>query len=189
MKIIAQKENWTLNNETKTANVGGMTKSIYADVPCILAGIQFKEISVDSEFISLPYLDEKLQKSIGGLAYDIATNNEWCYPDYDNVKLSIWVHMDSEVFKASLRIDVQPPKYTEEEKANILREAQGDEDYYQSWLDIFASAEAFHNGNYTDMSESMGLYDIEFTTEEQNELQWFLIGHLQMVCNGGHYVA
>lgn len=99
----------------------------------------------------------------------------------------------TENFTANLCLEVQPPKYSEQQKADILASADTnmyhtDFSEYTIWLDTFASAEAFHNGNDGGMSETVGTYDIEFEPDEQNNLQWFLIQHLQMVALGGEYV-
>lgn len=177
MKIIVKDEKWVKDSETELLKVDGITDRVFSDIPFKLTSVQHKEVETSMEFIYFPYINDELKKAVGGLAYDISTNNDWCYPDYDNVKLSIWVHMDGEAFSASLRVDVQPPKYTLEDIDDVF-----------ITKDIVNAATDFHNGTAL-FCETMGLYDIEFTQEEQNQLMWFLIGHLEMVCNGGHYIA
>ncbi|MEG1027905.1 MAG: hypothetical protein RSE07_04375 [Oscillospiraceae bacterium] len=189
MKIIKEVENWVFDNETKLSGVDGTRDEIVADVPFKLDSIKYKEIDIDGgEFISLPYFDEELKDDVESLALDIAGNEYWVYPNYNNIKVSIEINLDSNVFKASLCVDVQPPKYTEEEKTSILANSSREKLFsntndteYSLWEDIFESAEAFYNNG--DLG-SLELYDIEFTAEEQNELQWFLIRHLEMVLSG-----
>lgn len=197
MKIISQEEHWMIDKATTAISGVEFRNKVFADVPFNLRYVRYKAINNELEFIMLPYVDEKLQTAVGGLAYDIATNNDWLYPDYDNVKMTILINTDgngTENFTASLCLEVQPPKYSEEEKADILASADKnmyhtDFSEYTIWLDTFASAEAFHNGRDGGMSETMGTYDIEFEPEEQNALQWFLIQHLQMVALGGRYAS
>lgn len=197
MKIILQEEDWVSGEATGAADVIGLRDKIFADIPFNLTNVQHKAINTEWEYIMIPYYDKELQRAVAGLAYEIAESNRWQYPDEENIKTSVMINMDGkdcDTFKATLYVEVQPPIYSEQEKVDIL--AGADQDVYDMdfseytmWVNIFESAEAFHNGTDGGMSETVGTYDIELEPDEQNTLQWLTIQHLHMVACGGRYAS
>lgn len=189
MKIITQDESWILNKSKSAFDFRGYKNKVFVELPFDLSYVQYSKADSDMDYIVFPYADKELQVAVCSLAYDIAANNEWLYPDEENIKISIMIHtdgIDCGTFKASLCIEVQPPVYSEEEKADILASADKnmyhtDFNEYTIWLDIFTSAEAFHCGRGGGVSETVGTYDIEFGLEEQNTLLWFLLQRSQLI--------
>ncbi len=170
MKIMHEVENYTINQDIYFAPKVAVT------FPLNLEAIAHKEITI-AESLVIPYRDSQFSKAINSLAYDVAANTNWLYPDEDNIKVSIVVDMMSdEGFKPSLVIEVQPPHYKSDD---IDGEFIDDE--------IVASAEAFHQRGGCAMCENIGVYPIEFEGEEEQAFMWFLVQHCHLVALGGSY--
>ncbi len=179
MKILHTVEGYALEGNTNTIGFANL-QQVAASVSFNLEAVLIDEITFD-EVINIPYNDVELTKALRGLAYEIASNTDFVYPDYGNIKTSIAVDVHGKTFKPTLVIEVQPPQYTADEKAEILATANQntfDTDFseYTIWQDILESAEAFFQQGGCSNGENIGMFDIEF---EHNELKEFMFLWLQ----------
>ncbi|MEF9984527.1 MAG: hypothetical protein RR847_04870 [Bacilli bacterium] len=176
MKIISQQEKYNIDEKINKIKDTTMIDYVYAQAPFNIDNIVYREIENDGMCMSIPYSDIELTDIVNGLAYEIANNNDWVYPDYQNIKVAIIVSTIDEKFSATLRIDIEPAKFSDKTKADILKDTIIPSEY-ENWINIFTSAEDFYNGD-DGMSETTGFYPIEFTYEEQSNLLWFLLQHI-----------
>lgn len=142
-----------------------MQHEVVADVPFNSAYIDHNSITED-ESTYIPYNDNALREAVQPLMWDIAKDNEWAFPDYDTAKTMLVVGMDGQQPRIQLMIEVEPPRYTEQEEADTLSHVSGDT--YDMWRSIFDTAWAYHNGNGTNgySSDTMELYDMELELDE-----------------------
>lgn len=142
-----------------------MQHEVVADVPFNSAYIDHNGITED-ESTYIPYNDNALREAVQPLMWDIAKDNEWAFPDYDTAKTMLVVNTDGQQPRIQLLIEVEPPRYTEQEEADILSHVSGDT--YDMWRSIFDTAWRYHNGNGTMgySGDTMEIYDMELEPDE-----------------------
>lgn len=137
-------------------------------------------ITVDGNMVCIPYNDMVLCEALGMLAFRLAGQNEWVFPDYDTVKT--WLIVDTSGRNSvRLLVEVEPPRYTEQDKKELLHNASTEPIYCDSnitmrdvWCDIFKAAESFHSGNTGDRMDRTEHCYIDMTDAEEKRLQKFV---------------
>lgn len=153
------------------------------DIPLSIENIKFENVILGESNMSLPLIDNEILKSVECLVYDIILKNEpdWMHPDFKKSKLSLLLNTESENIDICLVIEAIPPKYTDEEKNNILRTANITNidgwSEYEQWKMIFNSTEAWHSKENN--CGEICTYQIELTQEEKDKLLWSIIQYLK----------
>lgn len=183
MRIIKQSQGFDLNWTAGEITPNGIKTTTEANIPLELTDIDHKTIKVDEQ-ITIPYNSPALREQVQSLMDEIAQDYSWIFPDYDAARMSILINPDKQSFDALLMIQVEPPRYTEQNKAATLdhanKEPLNGEAYsdYDNWCTIFDTAEAFHSGGMTCDNNPVGFYNLELEPAEQNILQWLVIQRL-----------
>lgn len=153
---------------------------VIADMPMNYEAIDWEQLDgCDYASLFVPYNDDELKNndSIKDLMYTIANNTEFYLPDVENSSLFIMIDYTKEEIEADLLIQVQPPKYSEEERAEILAKADKETDEngfseYMSWINIFELSDAFHNGDESICNDNaMDMFPITLTQEETTYIE------------------
>lgn len=136
--------------------------------PLDFSKIDYKGIEYDPMGILIPIVDKTLQSDVCCLAEEIASWEDWCYPNNDETKTKLYVPMSlsSADFDPCLQIEAQPPKWTMKDvDGTFITE------------DMAYAAMDYHSDN--DFGHFPKSYDIKLTTEEIKEISWIIISHLE----------
>ena len=139
-----------------------------------------KAVACD-KYITIPYQDPELlqDESIKETVTHIAEQTDWVFPDYDRTKFNLVIEVNedfeinglSEITSTSLQIIAQPPKYTEQEKENILKHETTDDELYITWQEIFYYAEDFYKNEDKHFDNSYEEVEIEIGGDEIRVVQ------------------
>lgn len=151
-----------------------MQHEVVADVPFSSAYID-REGIIEDESTYIPYNDNALCEAVQPCICEIASRNEWMFPDYDNVKIMIAVDTDGQQPRIQLMIEVEPPHYTEQDKTDILSHVSKEPilDWpsdCDNWCGIFDTAYAYHNGGTACGRDTMELYDMGLEPDEMQDI-------------------
>ena len=144
--------------------------------PLNLAAVDYNGIISDDIGIFIPITDNALIAAVSPLAYEIASECDWCFPDPDETKASLFVDLDKDKFNVFLQIEAQPPRWTMEDADGL----------YVTEETVYAAMD-YHSG--VDKGECMQTYNLELEADELKQLAWFVIQRLQMVHNGVIHAA
>lgn len=82
-------------------------------------GLDLQNAEQEGDEFIIPIKNEKLNKNIEQLAYEIASRNEWCYPDLDNIETKFIIEKKEKTC-VYLNVTVIPPKFTEDDIDGLL---------------------------------------------------------------------